>query len=140
MNVALFFISHKGIASNLLTIGEAILQSKNNNLAYLEVTMDADVDAMLKTIDHRLKQLDTQQGLLIITDIYGSTPSNIAQTVANKYHADLISGVNLPMIIRLLNYRDENISSLLKKALDGARNGIQHNSSASDKQAADKII
>ncbi len=140
MNVALFFISHEGIASNLLTIGEAILQRKNNNLAYLEVAMDADVDAMLETIDHRLKQLDTQQGLLIITDIYGSTPSNIAHTVARKYRADLISGVNLPMIIRLLNYRDENISSLLKKALDGAKNGIQHNNSASDKQTSDKMI
>ena len=126
MSVALFFITHEGIASNLIKIGEAILQ-KNNNLAYLEVPMDADIDTMLKTIDIRLEQLDSEQGLLVITDIYGSTPSNIAQKVADKHRADLISGVNLPMLVRLLNYRDENLATLLQKALDGAKKGIQHN-------------
>ncbi len=128
MSVALFFITHEGIASQLINIGEAILQKTNNNLSYLEIPMDADTNAMLEDIDNRLEQLDTTQGLLIITDIYGSTPSNVAQKTADKHHADLISGVNLPMIIRLLNYRDEGVTTLLQKALDGARKGIQHNS------------
>ena len=128
MSVALVFITHEGIASHLVNIGEAILQKKNNNLACFEVAMDASVDDKLDDIDKQLEQLDTSEGLLVITDIYGSTPSNIAQTIADKYHADLLSGVNLPMIIRLLNYRDEDIATLLKKALDGAKKGIQHNS------------
>lgn len=127
MNVALFFITHEGIASKLIAIGDAIIQKTNNNLSYLEIPMDADVGSMLEDIDHKLEQLDTTQGLLVITDIYGSTPSNIAQKIADKHHADLISGVNLPMIIRLLNYRDEDVTSLIQKALDGARKGIQHN-------------
>jgi len=127
MSVALFFISHEGIASHLISIGEAILQKTSNNLCYLEIPMDADINTMLEKSDSKLEQLDTTQGLLVITDIYGSTPSNIAQQVADKYHADLISGVNLPMVIRLLNYREENTATLLQKALDGARNGIQHN-------------
>ena len=127
MSTALFFITHEGIASNLLAIGEAIIQKSNNNLSCLEIPMDADVNAMLEDIDNRLEQLDISQGLLVITDIYGSTPSNIAQKVADKHHADLISGVNLPMIIRLLNYRDESTATLIQKALDGAKKGIQHN-------------
>ena len=128
MSVALIFISHEGIASNLIKIGEAILQKKNNNLTYCEVPMDASVNTMLDDIDNKLAQLDTAQGLLVITDIYGGTPSNIAQIIADKPQADLVSGVNLPMLIRLLNYRDENLDTLLQKALDGARKGIQHNS------------
>lgn len=127
MSVALVFITHEGIASNLINIGEAILQKTNDNLCHLDIPMDADINSMLENIDKQLEQLDTTQGLLVITDIYGSTPSNIAQLVADKYHADLISGVNLPMVIRLLNYRDENLATLLKKALDGAKKGIQHN-------------
>jgi len=128
MSVALIFISHEGIASNLIKIGEAILQKKNNNLSCLEVPMDANVNNMLDDIGSKLAQLDMTQGLLVITDIYGGTPSNIAQQIANKHQADLISGVNLPMVIRLLNYRNENLNSLLQKALDGAKKGIQHNS------------
>ena len=128
MSVALFFISHEGIASNLIHIGEAILQKKNNNLACCEVPMDADITTMLDDIEIQLAQLDTAQGLLVITDIYGGTPSNIAQKIADKHQADLISGINLPMVIRLLNYRDEAITTLLQKALDGAKKGIQHSS------------
>lgn len=128
MSVALFFITHEGIASNLLTIGEAIIQKTNNNLSYFEIPMDANNLLMIEAIEKKLDQLDIEDGVLFITDIYGSTPSNIAQQMANKHHADLISGVNLPMIIRLLNYRDENAGSLVQKALDGAKKGIQHSS------------
>jgi len=127
MSIALFFITHEGIASNLIRIGEAIIQKTNNNLSYLEIAMDADINFMLESIDNKLEQLDLKQGLLVITDIYGSTPSNIAQKIADKHQTDLISGVNLPMIIRLLNYRNADATTLVQKALDGAKKGIQHN-------------
>ena len=127
MSVALFFITHEGIASNLITISEAIIQKTNNNLSYFEVPMNADINLMIEGIENKLEQLDINEGVLFITDIYGSTPSNIAQKIAERLHTDLISGVNLPMIIRLLNYRDETTESLIQKALDGARKGIQHN-------------
>ena len=130
MSVALFLITHEGIASNLITIGEAIIRKTNNNLSYSEVPMDTNTNLIIEDIENKLGQLDTKQGVLIITDIYGSTPSNVAQKIADKHHADLISGVNLPMIIRLLNYRDETVGSLIQKALDGAKKGIQHNTYA----------
>ncbi len=125
MSVALFFISHEGIASNLLNIGEAIIQKQSSNLSWLEVPMDAPVSAMLQAAEDKLQQLDTANGVIFITDIYGSTPSNIAQQLAKKYQAHLISGVNLPMVIRLLNYRDSSEETLLQKALDGGRQCIQ---------------
>ena len=127
MSVALFFITHEGIASNLITISEAIIQKPNNNLAYFEVPMDSDIKLMNEGIEKELGLLDTTEGVLFITDIFGSTPSNIAQTIADDHHADLITGVNLPMIIRILNYRDEAVESLTQKALDGAKKGIQNN-------------
>lgn len=127
MSIALFFITHEGIASNLITIGEAIISKKNNNLRYCEVPMDADVASTIDGIEENITQLDTDEGIIFITDIYGSTPSNIARQLADKHSAHLISGVNLPMVIRLLNYRDEAEKTLLQKALEGARQGIQQN-------------
>lgn len=126
MSVALLFISHKGIASNLLKTGEAIIQKTNSNTSYIEVAMDVPIDKTLDNIENKINQLNTDDGLLFITDIYGSTPSNIAQKSAIKHNASLISGANLPMMIRLLNYRDESEQKLLQKALDGAIQGIQH--------------
>ena len=127
MSIALFFITHEGIASNLLSIGQAILQKPDNNLSFLEVPMDADLDTMINNIENKLNKLKLDKGVLFITDIYGGTPSNIAQLLATNYDANLISGVNLPMIIRLLNYRDETEQVLIQKALDGAHTGIQIN-------------
>ena len=127
MSTALFFITHEGIADSMLTIGEAIIQKPNENLSYVEIPMDADTESIAQDIEHRLTQLKLDDGLLFITDIYGSTPSNVAQKIAGRYSADLISGVNLPMVIRLLNYRNKDKQTLIKKALTGAKHGIQLN-------------
>lgn len=125
MSTALFFITHEGIASNLLNIGEAIIQKPGRNLSYCEVPMNANIDSRTARIEKMITQLDLSDGIIFITDIYGSTPSNIAQQLASRYSAKLISGVNLPMIIRLLNYRDIEQTELIEKALDGAHLGIQ---------------
>ena len=125
MSVALVFITHEGIASNLVKIGEAILQRKNNNLTTIEVPMDSPIEEKIDEIDSELQQLDIKDGMIFITDVYGSTPSNIAQQLASTHNSHLVSGVNLPMVIRLLNYRDESELCLLQKALDGAHQGIE---------------
>ncbi len=127
MSIALFFITHEGIASNLLTVGESIIQKPNSNLSFIEVPMDTPVDEVIGKVGDKLKMLSTDDGLIFITDVYGSTPSNIAAQLAATHEADLLSGVNLSMVIRLLNYRDEPLKALLRKALDGAHQGIQHN-------------
>lgn len=130
MSIALYFITHKGIASNLLDVGESITQRENRNLSFIEVPMDTPVDSIIEQAEHDLKQLDTDAGIIFVTDIFGSTPSNIAQELADRHKSDLVSGVNLPMVIRLLNYRDDTAEGLVHKALDGAHQGIQHDTSA----------
>jgi PTS system ascorbate-specific IIA component len=92
------------------------MQKPNNNLTHYEVPMDATIDKTMSSIENKLNRLTIDGGILFITDIYGSTPSNIAQRLATRYHADLISGVNLPMIIRLLSYRNEPEQELLQKS------------------------
>ena len=127
MSTAIFFITHPGIASNLIEVAEAIVKSSSNNIAYQEVPMDAPLEEMADSIEEKMAELDTGNGIIFITDIYGSTPSNIAQLLADKYDSTLISGVNLPMVIRLLNYRREPEPSLIDKAVDGGVTGIKQN-------------
>ena len=124
MNTALFFITHDGIASSLLHIGESIIGRPVSNLAYHEVTMDASVLDAMQTIERKIQTLELDDDIIFITDIIGATPSNIAQQLADKYDAKLVSGVNLPMVIRLLNYREADTDELISKALDGARDSI----------------
>ena len=127
MNIAIFLVTHEGIASNLLNIGKSIIQKPIDNISFMEVPMDSEVDAITKNIETKINSLNLNDGIIFITDIYGSTPANIAKKFATKYDTSLLSGINLPMIIRLLSYRDENSQTILKKALDGACQGIHIN-------------
>ncbi len=127
MTVALYLVTHEGIASPMLKIATAILNKAQQNIATIEIKMDADVAQSTQLASHAIEKLDTRDGLIIITDIYGGTPSNIASQLSDKFHSQFISGLNLPMLIRLLNYRNEALAPLMKKALDGAHDGIsQH--------------
>lgn len=125
MSTALFLITHEGIASNLLNIAESILHKTSDNLSYIEVPMGADREDSIGKAKHKLKLLSIEDGLIFITDVYGSTPSNIAKKLADQFETRLISGINLPMLIRLLNYRDNSLEELIQIALDGAHKGIR---------------
>jgi len=127
MSTAIVLITHEGIASNLLNIGKSIIQKPIHNFSFIEVPMDTETDEVIKDVEKNIEGLNLDDGIIFVTDIYGSTPANIAKKLATKYKTSLLSGVNLPMIIRLLNYRDEKKESILQKALDGACQGIHIN-------------
>ena len=68
--------------------------------------------------------LHQQSGVLVLTDIYGATPSNIAMKLIQPGRVEGVAGVNLPMLIRALTYRDEPLDSVLDKAVSGAIEGV----------------
>lgn len=128
MSVALLLISHKGIASNLLETASSIVNDKPVNMAYIEVPMDAPVDAMRQNIQDKLAQFDQNMDVLILTDIYGGTPSNLASCFISSENTQLVSGLNLAMIIKAINYRSLPLNELVEKIIRGGRDSIaQHN-------------
>ncbi|MDH5387091.1 MAG: PTS fructose transporter subunit IIA [Gammaproteobacteria bacterium] len=124
MNVALLLVTHKGIASNLLETAYSIVNDKPDNLAYVEVPMDAPVDAMRENIQQQLNQFDQNKDLLILTDIYGGTPSNLASCFVSNTKTQLVSGLNLAMIIKAINYRRLPLNELVEKIIQGGRQSI----------------
>jgi PTS system ascorbate-specific IIA component len=95
-------------------------------LRQLGVTVHDDPEAILPVAEDLIRFLDQGEGVLVMTDIYGATPSNIAARLLTPGRVEGVSGVNLPMLIRALNYREgaERVSDLADKALDGAAEGI----------------
>ena len=128
MSVTLLLVSHKGIASNLLETAFSIVNDRPANISYVEVPMDAPVDSMKNDIKKQLDQLDQSDEVLILTDIYGGTPSNIASCFISSKNTRLISGLNLAMIIKAINYRNLPLTELIEKIISGGRQSIeQHN-------------
>ncbi|MGZ5661793.1 MAG: PTS sugar transporter subunit IIA, partial [Usitatibacter sp.] len=93
-------------------------------LRQLGVTVHDDPDAILPVAEDLIRFLDQGQGVLVLSDIYGATPSNIAVRLLRPGKVEGVAGVNLPMLIRALTYRDEPLEDVLEKALSGAIEGV----------------
>ena len=93
-------------------------------LRQLGVTVHDDPEALQPVAEDLIRFLDQGQGVLVLTDIYGATPSNIAARLLVPGRVEGVAGVNLPMLIRALNYRDEPLDQVVQKAVAGSTEGI----------------
>lgn len=125
MSVGLLLISHPGIAPALLTNAFRILGSSPGKTSVLEVPMDTDLDNLAVKAESIIEDLDQGDGVLILTDLYGSSPSNLAYRFKNKQHIRIVSGLNLSMLIRAMNYYQDDLETLAQKAAIGATEGVR---------------
>ncbi|HEY4997986.1 MAG TPA: PTS fructose transporter subunit IIA, partial [Usitatibacter sp.] len=117
-------VSHGAFGESLIHSASHVLGKRPLFLRQLGVTVHDDPDAILPVAEDLIRFLDQGQGVLVLSDIYGATPSNIAVKLLRPGKVEGVAGVNLPMLIRALTYRDEPIESVLEKALSGATEGI----------------
>lgn len=112
-------------------IGEQIVQTTCETLGNCPLPIQAlsilndndDLDTTRKLAHQYFETLEQGDGVLILTDLYGSTPSNIASELLAGHHALMISGLNLPMLIRIMNYPELSLSELAEKAVSAAQDG-----------------
>jgi len=129
MNVGLLVITHNRIGEELIATARSIL---GNNIAPIQTISipgeldPADLGGYADQIRDTIVDLTSKQSVLIFTDIYGATPNNLARYFANDLNAEVVSGVNLPMLLRVLNYNQQGLKQLLVTAIEGAKKGIVH--------------
>ncbi len=124
MSVGLLLITHKNIATSLLDSAKQMLETSPLATRTLEVPLDYSVTEMLVQAKQHVSDLDTGNGVLILTDIYGATPANIAKMLCENPNCNLVAGINLPMLIRVLNYPQLNKEKMALKAISGGHDGI----------------
>ena len=124
MKVGIMLITHGQIGSALLDSAIAVLDVRSLPTRVLTVADNCDPDETLHTAEQALAELNSGDGVLVLTDLYGSTPSNIACKLRRHGHVRVVAGINLPMLIRVLNYPDLDLDSLKEKALSGGKDGV----------------
>ena len=90
----------------------------------LNVPFNADPDELLGTAQDLVTALDEGDGVLVLTDLYGATPSNIAHRLLTLPAVKIVTGVNMPMMMRIMNYPGLRIEKLAETAIDGGKEGI----------------
>jgi len=126
MTVGILLLTHEGIGSAMKHVAERLLAPPPLRIECFEVPFDADPDAVLPLASAALRRADTGDGVLVLTDLYGSSPANIATRLAQLgTPVRRVSALNLPMLLRVLNYGELALPELPAIAVAGARNGVQ---------------
>jgi PTS system ascorbate-specific IIA component len=122
--VGILIVSHGAFGESLIHCASHVLGKRPLYLRQLGVTIHDDPDAILPVAEDLIRFLDQGAGVLVFTDIYGATPSNIASRILRAGRVEGLAGVNLPMLIRALTYRDEPLEVVIDKALSGGVEGV----------------
>ena len=127
----ILIVTHNQIGHEMLRTAETILGKRLENVFTIAIPGDLRPDALGQYADQvktAIEALDKGEGVLIATDLYGSTPSNLAHYFASDHHVRILSGLNLPMLIRIINSADKPLELLAKIGIVGANKGITEGS------------
>ena len=124
--VGILIVAHGTLGESLIHCASHVIGSRPPQLMQIGVTVHDDPQAILPQALKLVKQLDQGKGVLVLSDIYGATPCNIAAKLLIPGKVEGVAGVSLPMLIRALTYRNEPLKIVVEKALSGGSEGVLH--------------
>lgn len=120
----ILLVAHNALGESLLECVKHVLGSVPENVKVLSVYAEDDLQQKLEEGHALIKQLDRGKGVLILSDIFGATPSNVARQLCRAEHIMGVAGVNLPMLLRVVCYPNKTMPELAQIALNGGRECI----------------
>lgn len=125
MAVGVLLVTHPGIGTALIAVATRLLRQLPLKVEAFEVPFDADPEALLPHASAALRRVDGGFGVLVLTDLYGASPSNLSAQLARLgTPVRRVSSLSLPMLLRVLNYAELDLDELPAVAAAGARNGV----------------
>ncbi len=122
--IGILIVSHGAFGEALIHSASHVLGKRPLQVQQLGVTVHDDPDAILPQAQELARQLDSGEGVLVLTDILGATPSNIATRLLKPGRVEGLAGASLPMLIRALTYREEPLAGVVEKAVSGGCDGV----------------
>jgi mannose PTS system EIIA component len=123
----ILIIAHAPLAHALRACAVHVFPDCEPELAAIDVQPNLPPEETLATARIAMEQLTSSgrySGVLVLTDMFGATPSNVAQKLVDGVMSRLITGVNLPMLLRAVSYRHEPIEALVSRAVVGGTQGV----------------
>ena len=124
--IGIMIIAHDSLAEGLARAVTHVLGARPPQFEVLSVAATDDPLALLPAARELVRQLDTGSGVVVFSDIYGGSPSNLAAKLLKAGRVEGIAGVNLPMLVRAFTYRTRDMDTLLKRAVSGGCDGVLH--------------
>ena len=126
--ISLYLITHVNIGQELLNVCLSAFKPLPLPSQSLGIFPDTSLDRAKYLANNEISKLDQGGGVVVLTDLYGATPSNLAHSLQSDHIIDVISGINLGMLFRLYNYANLPAEELINKGIHGARRSIARKS------------
>ena len=122
--IGILLITHGTFGESLIQNVCHVLNKRPPLINQLGIAAQDDPQEILPVAQRLLEELDDGEGVLVMTDILGATPSNIALKLLEPGRIEGVAGVSLPMLLRALTYRKNDLETLMQKAISGGRDGV----------------
>ena len=115
--IGIVLVTHSQLGFSLIETAEFILGSTTESVVSVSINVKENVDDLRTKISTAIKQVDNKDGILILTDMFGGTPSNLSYSFLEDGRVEVISGVNLPLLIRAVGLQKETDLGKVAKIL-----------------------
>jgi PTS system ascorbate-specific IIA component len=124
--IGVLIVTHGEIGTSLLDSASQILGARPQQVATLSVWRQDDPDDLVLRARELMEQIDAGQGVLILTDLFGATPGNVVSKLLEDGRVEGVSGVSLPMLLRVVTSRNGSVAAAVQRALSGGSEGLVH--------------
>lgn len=121
----IILLTYPNYGNDLVSTASHVLGKPLDNIGIVQILPDYKTVTINQQLIAKINELQNTNGILILCDIYGATHCNIACKVIEQGKVEMVSGLNLPMLIRSINYRDEPVSKLSEIAAAGGTESIK---------------
>jgi len=118
--IGILIVTHCQLGEALIEAAECIIGNKPKAMLFVSIDINESADKLRKKIAEGIKSVDQGKGVLILTDMFGGTPSNLSYSFLEEDRVEVISGVNLPILIKAENLRAKNELNKLAKGLEAS--------------------
>jgi PTS system mannose-specific IIA component len=122
--IGILLVTHGSFGESLIQNVCHVLNKRPPLIAQLGVAAQDDPLDVLPLARLLLREVDGGEGVLVMTDVFGATPANLALKLLEPGRVDGVSGLSLPMLLRALTYRERGMETMLQKAISGAHDGV----------------
>ena len=121
--IGIILVTHGEFGTGLLQAAQTMV-GDGDNYCSIGVDVSKPMQDIIDQLKQKVKEMDTGRGVLILTDMFGGTPTNISLSLLNHGQTEVITGVNLPMLLKALSSRDQELGDLAQEIKAAGKQGI----------------
>ncbi|MFZ6649173.1 PTS sugar transporter subunit IIA [Undibacterium sp. TJN25] len=121
--IGILLMTHAPLGSAFVQAASHVFRGMPERLEAIDVIADQNIDDVNRLAREAVKRLNDGSGVLVITDVMGGTPSNCCRHLGDPNEVAVIAGISLPMLLRAITYRADNLDVVVEMALAGGQNG-----------------